>query len=64
MSIFEFAGELNQDLVNDIAHGVRWHDATTVLKDLGCNASLEMPPGPILSDLAYAMLPVVTAVPV
>ena len=53
-----------QDLVNNIAHGVRWHDATTVLKELGCNAFLEMPPGHILSDLANANLPGVTAVPV
>jgi malonate decarboxylase epsilon subunit len=40
------------DLVNNIAHGVRWHDATTVLKELGCNLFLEMPPGHTLSDLA------------
>jgi hypothetical protein len=51
-----------QDLVNNIAHGVRWHDATTVLKELGCNAFHEMPPGHILSDLANANLPGVTAV--
>jgi hypothetical protein len=31
------------DLVTNIAHGVRWHDATTVLKELGCNLFLEMP---------------------
>ena len=53
-----------QDLVNNIAHGVRWHDATTVLKELGCNVFLEMPPGHILSDLANANLPGVTAAPV
>jgi malonate decarboxylase epsilon subunit len=41
-----------RDLINNIAHGVRWHDATTVLKELGCNLFLEMPPGHILSDLA------------
>ncbi|HEY4422882.1 MAG TPA: acyltransferase domain-containing protein, partial [Pyrinomonadaceae bacterium] len=28
------------DLVNNIAHGVRWHDATTVLKELGCSLFL------------------------
>src|SRR6202453_1562197 len=52
------------DLVNNIAHGVRWHDATTVLKELGCSLFLEMPPGHILSDLAKENLPGVHAVPV
>src|SRR3984957_1229312 len=51
-------------LVNNIAHGVRWHDATTVLKELGCNLFLEMPPGHTLSDLAEQNLPCVTSVPV
>lgn len=56
------------DLVNNIAHGVRWHDATTVLQELGCNLFLEMPPGHVLSDLAgknlegICSIPVVTAV--
>jgi malonate decarboxylase epsilon subunit len=52
------------DLVNNIAHGVRWHDATTVLKELGCNLFLEMPPGHTLSDLAEQNLPGITSVPV
>jgi malonate decarboxylase epsilon subunit len=41
-------------LVNNIAHGVRWHDATTVLKELGCRLFLEMPPGHTLTELARA----------
>ena len=53
-----------RDLVNNIAYGVRWHDATTVLKELGCSLFLEMPPGHILSDLAKENLPGVHAVPV
>jgi malonate decarboxylase epsilon subunit len=53
-----------RDLVNNIAHGVRWHDATTVLKELGCNIFLEMPPGHILSDLAKENLRGIDAVPV
>jgi malonate decarboxylase epsilon subunit len=52
------------DLVNNIAHGVRWHDATTVLKELGCNLFLEMPPGHTLSDLAKEDLPGINSVPV
>jgi malonate decarboxylase epsilon subunit len=53
-----------RDLANNIAHGVRWHDATTVLKELGCNLLLEMPPGHILSDLAKENLKGIDAVPV
>jgi malonate decarboxylase epsilon subunit len=53
-----------QDLVNNVAHGIRWHDATTVLRELGCNVFLEMPPGRTLSDLVTANLPGVSAVPV
>jgi malonate decarboxylase epsilon subunit len=52
------------DLTNNIAHGVRWHDATTVLKELGCNLFLEMPPGRTLSDLAESNLSGVHAIPV
>ena len=53
-----------RDLVNNIAHGVRWHDATTVLKELGCNLFLEMPPGNTLSDLAEENVPGIKSVPV
>jgi len=52
------------DLANNIAHGVRWHDATTVARELGCNLFLEMPPGHILSDLAKENVPGVNAVAV
>jgi malonate decarboxylase epsilon subunit len=53
-----------RDLVNNIAHGVRWYDATTVLKELGCNLFLEMPPGHTLSDLAEGNLSGVNSIPV
>jgi malonate decarboxylase epsilon subunit len=52
------------DLVNNIAHGVRWNDATTVLQELGCNLFLEMPPGHTLSDLARQNLRGVRSIPV
>jgi malonate decarboxylase epsilon subunit len=52
------------DLVNNIVHGVRWHDATTVLKELGCRLFLEMPPGHALTDLARQNLPDVSSMPV
>jgi malonate decarboxylase epsilon subunit len=52
------------DLANNIAHGVRWHDATTVARELGCNLFLEMPPGHVLTDLANENLPGVNALAV
>jgi malonate decarboxylase epsilon subunit len=52
------------DLANNIAHGVRWYDATTVARELGCNLFLEMPPGHVLTDLAKENLPGVNALPV
>ena len=51
------------DLANNIAHGVRWHDATTVLAELGCQVFLEMPPGHVLSDLARENLSDVKSLP-
>jgi malonate decarboxylase epsilon subunit len=52
------------DLANNIAHGVRWHDATMVLAELGCHLFLEMPPGKVLSGLANENLPGVQSLPV
>jgi malonate decarboxylase epsilon subunit len=52
------------DLVNNIAHGVRWHDATTVLKELGCRLFLEMPPGHTLTELTRQNLPAVSSMSV
>jgi malonate decarboxylase epsilon subunit len=52
------------DLANNIAHGVRWHDATTIARELGCNLFLEMPPGHALTDLAKENLPGVNALAV
>ena len=52
------------DLANNIAHGARWHDATTVARELGCSLFLEMPPGHVLTDLVKENLPEVTALAV
>jgi malonate decarboxylase epsilon subunit len=46
-----------EDLASNIAHGVRWHDTTTVLEELGCSLFLEMPPGHVLSELAKQAFP-------
>lgn len=48
---------LNEDLATNIAHGVRWYDATTVLEELGCRLFLEMPPGHVLSERAREAFP-------
>ena len=52
------------DLANNIAHGVRWYDATIALKELGCHPFLEMAPGHTLSDLAQQNLSGVISIPV
>ena len=51
------AEAISQDLANNIAHGVRWHDATTVLAELGCRLFLEMPPGHVLTELGREAFP-------
>lgn len=51
------AAAIAEDLANNIAHGVRWYDATTVLTELGCRLFLEMPPGHVLSRLAGEAFP-------
>jgi malonate decarboxylase epsilon subunit len=61
--IRDAAGVAN-DLAENIAHGVRWHDSTAVAQELGCELFLEMPPGHTLSDLARENLSGVFAYPV
>jgi malonate decarboxylase epsilon subunit len=51
------ADSVAEDLASNIAHGVRWYDATTVLEELGCRFFLEMPPGHVLGDLARESFP-------
>jgi len=58
------ADAVAEDLADNIAHGVRWHDATTVLEELGCRLFLEMPPGRVLSDLARESFPEVRSLAV
>jgi malonate decarboxylase epsilon subunit len=55
---------ISSDLANNVAHGVRWYDATVVLQELGCNLFLEMPPGHVLSDLARENLSDVNSIPI
>lgn len=51
------ANAVGEDLAGNIAHGVRWYDATSVLDELGCRLFVEMPPGHVLTDLARESLP-------
>ena len=60
------AEAIKSDLADNIAHGVRWHDATSVAQELGCQLFLQAPPGHVLTDLvrdnlkdaeAYAVTP-------
>ena len=46
-----------EDLASNVAHGVRWYDAVTVLEELGCHLFLEMPPGHVLTQLATETVP-------
>jgi malonate decarboxylase epsilon subunit len=52
------------DLADNIAHAVRWHDATTVLEELGCRMFLEMPPGCVLTAMAREAFPEVKTIPI
>jgi malonate decarboxylase epsilon subunit len=55
------ASAVATDLTDNIAHGVRWHDATIVAEELSCNLLLEIPPGHTLTDLAEENVRGVTA---
>ena len=46
------AAAVAEDLVNNVANTVRWHDAATVLYELGVRLFIEPPPGQVLSRLA------------
>lgn len=45
------AAGVAEDLVNNVATTVRWHDAATVLYELGARLFIEPPPGQVLSRL-------------
>jgi malonate decarboxylase epsilon subunit len=58
------AEAISEDFASNIAHGVRWYDATTVLEELGFHTFLEMPPGHVLSQLAREAFPDIETVAV
>jgi len=48
---------IRADLATNIAHPVRWHDATTVAYERGIRFFIELPPGHTLTDLASTAFP-------
>jgi malonate decarboxylase epsilon subunit len=50
--IIREADALRRDLAAGVAHEVRWHDASTMLVELGATMLVEMIPGHVLTDLA------------
>jgi malonate decarboxylase epsilon subunit len=44
-------------MATNIAHPVRWHDATTVAYERGIRFFIELPPGRTLTDLASNAFP-------
>ena len=51
------AQEVTEDLMLNVSRPVRWHDAVTLLHELGCRVYLEAPPGQVLSRLVEAAFP-------
>ena len=49
--------EIRDDLARSVERPVRWHDATTLLFELGVRLFVELPPGRVLTDLAAASFP-------
>jgi malonate decarboxylase epsilon subunit len=48
---------IREDLATNIAHAVRWHDATTVAYERGIRLFIELPPGHTLTDLTSIAFP-------
>jgi malonate decarboxylase epsilon subunit len=48
---------VREDLATNIAHPVRWHDATTVAYERGIRFFIELPPGRTLTELASVAFP-------
>ena len=55
------ADTLRHDLAAGVAHEVRWHDASTLLVEMGAQMLVETVPGHVLTDLAEQAFPHVRA---
>jgi len=60
--IVHAARSLREDLAAGVAHEVRWHDASTMLVELGVRTAIETIPGHVLTDLARAAFPRLRAI--
>ncbi len=49
--------EIRNDLARNVERPVRWHDATTLLFELGVRLFVELPPGNVLTRLAADAFP-------
>jgi malonate decarboxylase epsilon subunit len=49
--------EIRDDLARSVERPVRWHDATTLLFELGARLFVELPPGDVLTRLAADAFP-------
>ncbi len=56
------ARALREDLAAGVAHEVRWHDASTMLVEMGARILVETIPGHVLTDLAQQAFPQVRAI--
>jgi len=56
--------EIRDDLARSVERPVRWHDATTLLFELGARLFVELPPGRVLTDLTAAAFPEARAIAV
>ncbi len=55
--VIRTAHELRSDLATGVAREVRWHDASTMLVEMGATMLIEMVPGHVLTDLAQQAFP-------
>ena len=55
---------IRDDLARSVERPVRWHDATTLLFELGVRLFVELPPGDVLTDLATVAFPEARAIAV
>lgn len=58
------AASIRDDLVESVAHRVRWYDALEIMRELGATTFFEMPPGHVSTHLVANLIPDVKAISV